>query len=131
MPARIVFLLAALCSVGYFAWVVARRLGPLRVARANLRFDGIGSRLGRVFREVMLQTRVLRQRPIPGLLHALVMWGFFVFAWVSAEHLALGVIGFEPGRCWSGSLGWLSAGSCCGRRRWAPSFPAARRWWRC
>jgi Fe-S oxidoreductase len=109
MPARIVFLLAALCSVGYFAWVVARRLGPLRVARANLRFDGIGSRLGRVFREVMLQTRVLRQRPIPGLLHALVMWGFFVFAWVSAEHLALGVIGFEHAERDESWYGWFAA----------------------
>ncbi len=109
MLERVAFLVAALCSVGYFAWVVAQRLGPMRGARPNLRFDHFGKRLVRVFQEVGLQTRVIRQRPIPGLLHALVMWGFFVFAWVSLEHLALGVIGLEHASRAESLYGWFAA----------------------
>jgi len=50
-------------------------------------------RLWRVFVEVILQYRVVRDRPLVGILHAAVVWGFLVFAWVSAEHLFLGVWG--------------------------------------
>ena len=109
MLARIVFLLAALCSVAYFAWVVARRLGPMRGAARNLSFDDFGRRLARVVREVLLQSRVLAQRPIAGLLHALVMWGFFAFAYVSIEHTSLGVIGLEHAERDESWYGWFAA----------------------
>jgi ferredoxin len=65
---------------------VARRLGAIAKAKPKLPSGPIGARLWRVFSEVFLQTRVIRERPVAGLLHGLVMWGFFVFAWVSAEH---------------------------------------------
>ena len=61
----------------------------------NLSVDRPVRRLWTVFAEVFLQTRVIRERPIAGVLHALVMWGFFAFAWVSAEHLALGFFGLD------------------------------------
>ena len=82
----------------------------MRGARADLRFDRLGERLTRVFQEVLFQTRVFSQRPFAGLLHALVMWGFLVFGFVSLEHLALGVIGLEhaePDESW---YGWFAAG---------------------
>ena len=109
MLARIVFLLAALCSVAYFAWVVDRRLGPMRGAAPNLSFDDFGGRLSRVVREVLFQSRVLAQRPVAGLLHALVMWGFFAFAYVSIEHTALGVIGLEHAERDESWYGWFAA----------------------
>ena len=109
MLARIVFLLATLFSVAYFAWVVAKRLGPMRGAQANLRFDGLGVRVSRVIREVLFQSRVLSQRPVAGLLHALVMWGFFAFAYVSLEHVALGVIGLEHAERDESWYGWFAA----------------------
>ena len=40
--------------------------------------------------EVMLQAKVIRERPLPGLAHALVFWGFCVFALVTLNHLAIG-----------------------------------------
>ena len=67
-------------------------------AERNLRFDGLGRRLWVTFLEVVLQARVIRERPVAGLLHGLVMWGFFAFAWVSAEHFAIGFLGFEQAR---------------------------------
>jgi Fe-S oxidoreductase len=40
--------------------------------------------------EVMLQGKVIRQRPLPGLAHALVFWGFCAFALVTVNHFATG-----------------------------------------
>ena len=77
--------------MAYFANAVRRRLAPmLRARERNLSFDRFLHRIWTVFGEVLLQTRVIRERPVPGLLHALIMWGFFAFAWVSLEHLAIG-----------------------------------------
>ncbi|MCB9385029.1 MAG: 4Fe-4S dicluster domain-containing protein [Bryobacterales bacterium] len=109
MAARLVFLALCLCSAAYFAWAVARRLGQMRAARPNLRFDDVGARLGRVVREVLLQSRVVARRPVAGVLHALVMWGFFAFAWVSLEHLSLGLIGLEHAEAGTSWYGWFAA----------------------
>src|SRR5579872_1555221 len=40
--------------------------------------------------EVLLQGKVIRQRPLPGLAHAFVFWGFCVFALVTINHFAEG-----------------------------------------
>jgi len=55
----------------------------------------IGTRLWRTFVEVFLQYRVVRDRPIAGILHAVVLWGFLAFAWVSAKHFATGFRGLD------------------------------------
>ena len=94
MTAILLLFLTAV-SVGYFARVVARRLGAIAKARPKLPSGPIGARLWRVFSEVFLQTRVIRERPMAGILHALVMWGFFVFAWVSVEHFLQAFHGLE------------------------------------
>ncbi|MBZ5593880.1 MAG: 4Fe-4S dicluster domain-containing protein [Acidobacteriia bacterium] len=54
--------------------------------------------------EVVLQGKVIRQRPLPGFAHALVFWGFCAFALVSLNHFAEGV-----------NLGFLSRGTWPGR----------------
>ena len=38
----------------------------------------------------MLQAKVIRQRPLPGLAHAFVFWGFCAFALVTLNHVAIG-----------------------------------------
>lgn len=40
--------------------------------------------------EVLLQGKVIRQRPLPGLAHAFVFWGFCAFALVTLNHFATG-----------------------------------------
>jgi Fe-S oxidoreductase len=42
------------------------------------------------FWEVLLQAKVIRQRPLPGLAHAFVFWGFCAFALVTLNHIADG-----------------------------------------
>jgi len=50
-----------------------------------------GPRLGNFLWEVLLQGRVIRERPWPGLAHAIVFWGFCAFALVSIRHLLQGL----------------------------------------
>ena len=40
--------------------------------------------------EVLLQGKVIFDRPLPGIAHAFVFWGFCAFALVTINHLAFG-----------------------------------------
>jgi Fe-S oxidoreductase len=77
------------------------RFGPIlkniRDARnepgAKLRPTARGVR--EFFWEVLCQAKVIRERPLPGIAHAFVFWGFLAFALVSLNHFAVGLgIGF-------------------------------------
>jgi Fe-S oxidoreductase len=55
----------------------------------------IGKRVWDFVCEVLFQTKVIRQRPLPGLAHAFVFWGFCAFALVTLNHFAVGLgLGF-------------------------------------
>ncbi len=56
----------------------------------SLPLDRIRDRLWRTFREVFIHERVIRDRFWPGLMHALVFWGFLVFGFVTVDHFAIG-----------------------------------------
>lgn len=51
----------------------------------------IGKRVWDFVWEVLLQGKVIRQRPLPGLAHALVFWGFCAFALITVNHFGEGV----------------------------------------
>jgi len=62
---------------------------------ADFQLQPVGRRVADFFWEVMLQGKVISQRPLPGIAHALVFWGFCVFALITANHFAEGLrIGF-------------------------------------
>ena len=92
---RAVFLAVAIAAVWLFYKTVDRRLFAHFPRPWVLPPGPLGKRLWRTFSEVFLQSRVIRDRPAAGIFHALVFWGFLAFAWVSAKHLALGVLGFD------------------------------------
>lgn len=50
----------------------------------------IGARVRQFLWEVALQGKVIRQRPLPGLAHAFVFWGFCAFALITVNHTAAG-----------------------------------------
>jgi len=55
----------------------------------------LGRRVWDFFWEVLCQAKVIRERPLPGLAHALVFWAFLAFALVTLNHCATGFgIGF-------------------------------------
>ena len=101
----------ALCvgSVWLFLATINRRLSSVLTRRWDVRLDNIPQRLWRVFVEVILQYRVVRDRPLVGILHALVVWGFLAFAWVSAEHLKMGFLGLENAEPMQGWYGTFAA----------------------
>ena len=89
------FLAISLGSIWLFLRILNRRLFAVFPRRGDLPFDHLHRRLWRVFVEVLLQYRVVRDRPLVGLLHAVVLWGFIAFAGASALHLSLGVRGLD------------------------------------
>ena len=50
----------------------------------------LAPRAGRFVWEVLLQGKVIFDRPLPGLAHAFVFWGFCAFALVTINHIAAG-----------------------------------------
>src|SRR5713226_187647 len=104
---RAILIALSIGSLWLFLATVNRRLSSIFDRRWDFSLDNIPKRLWRVFVEVILQYRVVRDRPLVGILHAAVVWGFLVFAWVSAEHLSLSVRGLEkamPSHSWYGTF---------------------------
>ncbi|MGD0696762.1 MAG: (Fe-S)-binding protein [Terriglobia bacterium] len=99
----IIFIAVAAGSCWLFARTLWKRLSSMYPRIGELPRDHVAERLQRVFLEVMLQSRVIRDRPVTGALHALMMWGFFAFAWVSLKHLSLGIRGLDAA---SGERSW-------------------------
>ena len=56
----------------------------------NFSFDYLHIRLKRVILEFLLQKKVLSQRFWPGLMHALVFWGFIFFGAITIDHFLIG-----------------------------------------
>ena len=52
---------------------------------ADFSLQPLRKRVWDFFWEVLCQAKVIRERPLPGLAHAFVFWGFCVFALVTAE----------------------------------------------
>jgi Fe-S oxidoreductase len=92
-------LLLALASAALFSLRFAPILRTILSARKDLGFSvrPISRRLRNFVWEVLCQAKVIRERPLPGLAHAFVFWGFLAFALVSLNHLALGLrVAFLP-----------------------------------
>ncbi len=78
-----------------------RRFGPILHKILQSKKDPgfhlfpVGRRVWDFFWEVLCQAKVIRQRPLPGLAHAFVFWGFLAFALVTLNHCAMGLgVGF-------------------------------------
>jgi Fe-S oxidoreductase len=81
-----------LASAGVFVWrswpIAKNILGAKKDADFSL--NPVGKRVWEFFWEVLCQSKVIRQRPLPGLAHAFVFWGFLAFALVTTNHVAIG-----------------------------------------
>jgi Fe-S oxidoreductase len=102
---KLLFLLLVAASGALF-W---RRFGPILHKILQSRKDPdfhlspIARRVWDFFWEVLCQAKVIQQRPLPGLAHAFVFWGFCAFALVTLNHVAVGLgIGFLDPTSWIG-----------------------------
>ena len=86
-------LLVLLCASATLFWLRFRRV--VKVIQASRVTPGyhlppFGPRLRQFVWEVLLQGLVIRERPLPGIAHAFVFWGFCAFALVTVNHIATG-----------------------------------------
>ena len=92
-PESIVFLVLLAASGTLFWMRFGKVLAKIREARKdpNFSLQPVGPRIGKFVWEVLLQGQVIRQRPLPGIAHAFVFWGFCAFALVTVNHFAQGL----------------------------------------
>jgi Fe-S oxidoreductase len=99
-------------------WLFWRRFGVVlkKILKSkkdpNFHLFPIAKRIWDFFWEVLCQAKVIRERPLPGLAHALVFWAFLAFALVTLNHCAVGL-----------GIGFLSPDGLIGR--WYFYFAAA------
>src|SRR6266436_3877314 len=92
--AEIVIFVVLLSASLYAFW---RRFGPVvdTIRRSkpdpDFKLQPIAPRVRKFVWEVLLQAKVIRERPLPGIAHAYVFWGFLAFAGITVAHLAAGV----------------------------------------
>ena len=89
---RAVLFILLVTSLSWFWMRLRRVLDIIRRSRTTPDFslDPIGPRIGQFLWEVMAQGKVILQRPLPGMAHAFVFWGFCAFALITVNHIAAG-----------------------------------------
>ena len=107
-PLEIALFLLLLAASLFGFWVrFGKVVRKIRQAKPDVQFrlSPFGKRVWEFFSEVMLQSKVIRQRPLPGLAHAFVFWGFCAFALVTLNHFATGLgWGFLSRESWFGKF---------------------------
>ncbi len=95
-----------------------RRFGPIlhKILESKrdpgFRLFPLGRRIRDFTWEVLCQAKVIRERPLPGLAHAFVFWGFCAFALVTINHCAVGLgVGFLSSEGWFSRLYFYLAGA--------------------
>jgi Fe-S oxidoreductase len=106
-PERFILIVLAAASVWLF-WRRFRTVARvLRGARPTQDYSlaPIRPRVRQFLREVVAQGKVIRGRPLAGLAHAFVFWGFCAFALVTLNHFAeaFGARLLSPDSAWAGA----------------------------
>ncbi len=91
---QILFLLSVLLTLGVFGYTTRKYIGYFRITRGGFPVKDFWKRVLVTLDVAMGQTRIFR-RPLVGLLHALVFWGFCVILVGSIEMIIDGLAGTE------------------------------------
>jgi heterodisulfide reductase subunit C/nitrate reductase gamma subunit len=91
---QIIFALALLLTLGVFTYTVNRLIAFFKLTRKTFPVKDLGKRFGIMLNVAFGQTKIFR-RPVIGLLHALVFWGFCVILIGSIEMVIDGLFGTE------------------------------------
>src|SRR5580692_2740118 len=100
-----IFLGLLAASAYGFWWRFGKVVRKIRAAKPDPGFSlqPMGQRIWDFFSEVLLQSKVIQQRPLPGIAHAFVFWGFCAFALITLNHFATGLgHPFLLHNCWFG-----------------------------
>jgi len=94
MDKQLIFLLVLLLTLLVFAYTLRRYIGYFKYTRKGFPVKQLGRRFGVMMEVAFGQTKIFR-RPVMGLLHALVFWGFLVILMGSIEMIIDGLFGTE------------------------------------
>jgi Fe-S oxidoreductase len=90
--ATLAFWVLFLAFLGAFAAQVTRRVQIIAAAPVNtFSLEHLGFRINRFLVDVLLQVRTIRERPLAGLMHAFVFWGFLAFAGYTLTEFVYGL----------------------------------------
>jgi Fe-S oxidoreductase len=87
---RVLFALLYLLGIACFAWIVAKRMAPLRRAQSDPRFDRPWTRFGRILQYWFGQWRHPRYAAA-GAIHILIFAGFLILAFRAFALLIMGI----------------------------------------
>ena len=90
LPEKILLALLICASLGGF-WFRFRRVVRIIAAAkpdAGFKLGSLAPRIRDFVFEVLLQSQVIRQRPVAGVAHAFVFWGFCAFSLITINHFA-------------------------------------------
>ncbi len=94
MVRQIIFAITLLITFGVFFYTVRRLTGFFRLTRPAFRVKEFGKRFRLMVKVAFGQTKIFR-RPVLGLFHALVFWGFCVIIFGSIEMVIDGLSGTD------------------------------------
>jgi Fe-S oxidoreductase len=86
----LVLLIASAVAFGVRFGKVVRKIREAK-PDADFKLGSLDKRVWDFVSEVLLQSKVIRERPLPGIAHAFVFWGFCAFALITLNHFATGV----------------------------------------
>ena len=94
MNKQIIFSLITLLALGIFGYSISRIVSFFKLTRESFSVDRIGERINLTLLVAFGQTKILR-KPIIGLVHAIVYWGFLVITIGTLEMVIDGLINTE------------------------------------
>lgn len=94
MIRQVVFALALLVTLGVFAFTTRRIVSFFRLTRPGFPVKQLGKRFAVMLKVAFGQTKIFR-RPVTGLAHALVFWGFCIILFGSIEMVIDGLAGTD------------------------------------
>mgnify|MGYP006419940215 FL=1 len=94
MIKQLLFAGALLLTLGVMFYTLKRLIKIFSLTKKGFPINNIGKRIGITLRVAMGQTKIMR-KPVIGLMHALVFWGFCVILIGSVEMLIDGLAGTE------------------------------------
>src|SRR6516225_8170018 len=89
--ATLVFWILFLTFVAAFGLQVAKRLRIIAAAPNTFHVDHFGYRTARWLADVLFQRKTIEERPVAGVAHALVFWGFIAFAGYTVTEFLYGL----------------------------------------
>jgi Fe-S oxidoreductase/nitrate reductase gamma subunit len=103
MIRQVVFALALLLTLGVFAFTTRRIVSFFRLTRPGFPVKQLGKRFGVMLKVAFGQTKIFR-RPVTGLAHALVFWGFCIILFGSIEMVIDGLAGTDKSLAFLGGF---------------------------